>query len=126
MGSQDKPTMRRYTPAQKDQAVRLVRQRRAETGEVHGSVRRVSEQLGYGVESVRSWVNQADIDEGVTPGATTEDSARVKALEQEVRELRRANAILRSASAFMWTPRLCGTGVVGAGRGGLGVLHRSA
>ena len=100
MGSQDKRTTRRYTPAQKEQAVRLVRQSRAETGQVHGAVRRVAEQLDYGLESVRSWVNQADVDEGVSPGTTTEESARVKALQQEVRELRRANAILRSASAF--------------------------
>lgn len=57
-------TSRRYTPEQKDQVVRLVRKLRAETGERHGAVRRVADQLGYGVESVRSWVNQADIDEG--------------------------------------------------------------
>ena len=93
-------TSRRYTPEQKDQAVRLVRKLRAETGERHGAVRRVADQLGYGVESVRSWVNQADIDEGVRAGTTSEDSARIKKLEQENRELRRANEILKRASAF--------------------------
>ena len=66
----------------------------------HGAVRRVADQLGYGVESVRAWVKQADIDEGVRPGATTAESDRVNELEQEVRELRRANEILRAASAF--------------------------
>ncbi len=51
MGSQSKPTTRRYTQEQKDQAVRLVRQVRAETGQEFGSVQRVAKQLGYGVES---------------------------------------------------------------------------
>jgi transposase len=80
--------------------VRLVRQLRAEVGSDYGTVKRVAGQLGYGIESVRSWVRQADIDEGVTAGTTTAEAQRVKALEQEVRELRRANAILKSASAF--------------------------
>ncbi len=93
-------TSRRYTREQKDQAVRLVRKLRAETGERHGAVKRVADQLGYGVESVRSWVNQADIDEGVRAGTTSEDAARIKKLEQENRELRRANEILKRASAF--------------------------
>ena len=53
-----------------------------------------------GTESVRAWVRPADIDEGVTAGITTVDAERIKRLEQENRELRRANAILRSASAF--------------------------
>ncbi len=95
-----KPTTRRYSPEEKAQAVRLVRQLRAETGQRHGAVKRVAEQLGYGVESVRTWVRQADIDEGVTPGLTSRDAARIKELEQENRELRRANEILKKASAF--------------------------
>jgi len=94
------PTHRRYTPQQKEQAVRLVRKIRAETGQSFGAVKRVAEQLGYGVESVRSWVRQADIDEGVEAGTTTVEAERVKRLEQENRELRRANEILRRASAF--------------------------
>ena len=56
--------------------------------------------LGYGTESVRAWVRQGDIDGGGRPGTTTGDRERLKALGQEVRELRRANAILKSASAF--------------------------
>ena len=95
-----KRTMRRYTDEEKAQAVRLVRQLRAELGTEHGTVFRVANQLGYGVESVRSWVRRADIDDGVTAGVTTDQAAKVKALEQENRELRRANAILKSASAF--------------------------
>jgi transposase len=94
------PTSRRYTKAQKEQAVRLVRQIREETGERHGAVQRVARQLGYGVETVRKWVNQADVDAGVRPGVSTEENAKIRRLEQEVRELRRANEILKSASAF--------------------------
>ena len=60
----------------------------------------MAEQLGYGTESVRLWVRQADIDDGHTPGVTTAEAARVRELEQEVRELRRANEILKTASAF--------------------------
>jgi transposase len=78
----------------------MVRSLQAETGMTHGAVRRVAEQLGYGVESVRSWVKQADVDEGIRPGVTTSEAGRVRDLEQEVRELRRANEILRRAATF--------------------------
>lgn len=100
MSSRKGSSQRRYQPAEKENAVRLVRLRREETGESHGSVKAVADQLGFGVESVRSWVRQADIDDGVKPGTTTADAERIKQLEQELKELRRANAILRSASAF--------------------------
>jgi transposase len=103
MGTQrtpGKPTTRRYTPEEKAQAVRLVRQLREELGTTQGTVKRVADQLGYGVESVRLWVKQADIDAGREPGVTTAEAARIKQLEQENRELRRANAILKSAASF--------------------------
>jgi transposase len=95
-----KPTTRRYSDQEKAQAVRLVRQLRKELGTSHGTVFRVAGQLGYGTESVRAWVRQADIDDGLMAGTTTDETARIKALEQENRELKRTNAILRSASAF--------------------------
>jgi transposase len=103
MGSErtpGRPTTRRYSQAEKDQAVRLVRQLQAETGKRHGAIQRVAAQLGYGVESVRQWVKRAEIDAGEAPGTTSEDSERIRQLEQENRELRRANAILKSASSF--------------------------
>ena len=93
-------TTRRYSQAQKEQAVRLVQQLREETGEHHGAVVRVARQLGFGVESVRKWVVRAEIDGGQRPGTTPEDNAKIRRLEQEVRELRRTNAILKTASAF--------------------------
>ena len=95
-----RPTTRRYSPEEKRAAVRMVRSLQAETGMTNGAVRRVAEQLGYGVESVRCWVKQADVDEGVRPGVTTSEAERVRDLEQEVRELRRANEILRRAATF--------------------------
>jgi transposase len=98
--SPGKPTTRRYTPEEKAAAVRMVRALRAELGTEHGTVQRVAEQLGYGTESVRLWVRQADIDEGHVPGVSTSDAAKMKALEQENRELKRANEILKRAASF--------------------------
>lgn len=80
--------------------MRLVLQLRAETGEVHGSVKRVADQLDVGVESVRGWVKQAEINSGGRPGTTSVEHARIKELEQRNKELERSNAILRAASAF--------------------------
>ena len=98
--SPGKPTTRRYSEAEKERAVRMVRQLRKELKTEHGTIGRVAEQLGIGTESLRGWVKQAEVDAGVKPGVTSGEAARVKELEQENRELRRANAILRSASAF--------------------------
>ena len=100
MASQDKPTTRRYTQDYKERAVRMVRQLREEIGQTHGTLQRVAAQLGCGVESLRTWVNQAEIDNGEAPGTTTKEAERIRQLEQENRELRRANAILKSASVF--------------------------
>lgn len=95
-----KPTTRRYSPEEKAAAVRMVRTLRSELGTEHGTVQRVASQLGYGVESVRTWVKQADIDDGVVPGVSSSEAVRVRELEQEVRELRRANEILKRAASF--------------------------
>lgn len=95
-----KPTTRRYSSEEKAAAVRMVRTLRAELGTEHGTVQRVASQLGYGVESVRVWVKQADIDDGHVAGVSTAEDCRVRELEQEVRELRRANEILKRAASF--------------------------
>ena len=94
-----KPTTRRYSP-EEAAAVRMVRTLRAELGTEHGTVQRVATQLGYGVESVRMRVKQADIDDGVTSGVSSAEARRVRELEQEVRELRRANEVLKRAASF--------------------------
>jgi transposase len=94
------PKSRRYSPEEKAAAVRMVRALRAELNTDHGTVHRVARQLGYGVESVRSWVRQADIDDWYSPGVSTTEAQRVKELEQEVRELKRANELLKRAASF--------------------------
>ena len=65
-----------------------------------GALRRVGEQLGISPETLRNWVTQAEVDEGHRPGTTTDGAKRVAELEREVEELRRANDILKTASAF--------------------------
>ena len=75
--SAGKPTTRRYSSQEKAAAVRMVRALGVELGTPQGTVQRVANQLGYGVESVRTWVRQADIDEGVAPGMSTVESERL-------------------------------------------------
>ncbi len=87
-------------PEEKAAAVRMVRTLRAELGTEHGTIQRVATQLGYGIESVRSWVRQADIDEGHVAGVSTSEAARMRSLELENRELKRANEILKRAASF--------------------------
>ena len=95
-----RPVQRRYPPELKERAIRLVAETAAEHGEHHGAVGLVARQLGIGPESLRHWVRQAEVDGGQRPGVTTEEAARIKELEREVRELRRANEILKSAAVF--------------------------
>ena len=73
---------------------------RKQTGETKGTIARVARQLGVGTESLRTWVRRAEIDDGQRPGTTTDQAARIAQLERENRELRRANEILKAASAF--------------------------
>ena len=91
---------RRYLPEEKASAVRMVRTLRAELGIERGTAQRVALQLGYGVESVRSWVRQADIDDGLIGGVTSDGSEEIRRLGQENRELKRANEILKRAASF--------------------------
>jgi transposase-like protein len=95
-----RPTTRRYTKQEKDQAVRLVFELRTELGTSQGTVVRIAEQLGYGTESVRRWVLDAEIEAGDAPGMSGVERTKMRKLEQENRELRRANEILKRASAF--------------------------
>jgi transposase len=81
----------------------MVQEIQRETGESHGVITRVARELGVGAESLRGWVNRAQIDSGARPGTTSSDAQRIAALEREVRELRRANDILKAASVFFAT-----------------------
>jgi len=78
----------------------MVQETMKETGERHGVVTRIAVQLGLGSETLRHWVKQAEINAGERPGITTKDEQRIAELEKENRELRRANEILKAASAF--------------------------
>ena len=93
----------KYPDELRERAVRMVQEIRRETGESHGVITRVARELGVGTESLRGWVNRADIDEGRRPGTTTADAEKIAKLEREVRELRRANDILKAASVFFAT-----------------------
>lgn len=91
---------RKYPEELRERAVRLAVEARRDPITRAGALRRIGEQLGINPETLRNWVQQAEIDAGDRPGVTTDDTARIAELEREVRELRRANQILKSASAF--------------------------
>ena len=92
---------RKPHPAElRERAVNMVVELRAETGNPRGSIARVGHQLGINTETLRNWVNKAETDSGQRPGTTTGDKKRISELEREVRELRRANEILKAASAY--------------------------
>ena len=100
MAENKNPAQRRYPPELRERAVRMVLESGEQQGQRYGTVPRVARQLGVGVESLRMWVKQAEIDHGRRPGTTTAEQRRIAELEREVRELRRANEILKAASAF--------------------------
>ena len=86
---------RKYPPELRERAIRMVAEYREQTGKPHGAVSTVAKQLGINRESLRLWVTAADAE-----GRDPDDVERITELEREVKELRRANAILKSASAF--------------------------
>jgi transposase len=65
-----------------------------------GAIKRIADQLGIHAEALRTWVRQAEVDGGVRAGTSTDDATRIAELEREVRELRRANEILKTSAAF--------------------------
>jgi len=78
----------------------MVQQLRHEDPADHGVISRVARQLDIGTESLRNWVKQAEVDAGSRPGTTTAAQAEIDELRREVKELRRANEILRAAATF--------------------------
>jgi transposase len=91
---------RKYPEELRECAVKMVLEIRDREGRGHGEIARVGRQLGIHPEAVRTWIRQREIDGGQRPGTTTEDSRRIAELERENRELRRANEILKAASAY--------------------------
>jgi transposase len=94
------PAQRKYPEELRERAVKMVFEVRDREGKGRGEIARVGRQLGIHPEALRTWIRQAEIDGGRRPGTTTEDSRRIVELEREVRELRRANEILKAASAY--------------------------
>jgi transposase len=91
---------RKYPDELRERAVKMVFEIRERDGKGHGELARVGRQLGVHPEALRSWIKQAEIDGGERSGTTTGDNRRIAELEREVRELRRANEILKAASAY--------------------------
>ena len=90
----------RYSPEVRERAVRMVREQEKEHDSQWAAIRSIATKMGCTAETLRKWVRQAERDHGVRPGLTTDERQHVKELEREVRELRRANEILRKASAY--------------------------
>lgn len=91
---------KRYPAELKERAVRLVREHGSEHTSQWAAIQSIAAKVGCSGEALRSWVRQSETDLGERAGLTTEERARLKQLEREVRELRHANEILRKASAY--------------------------
>ncbi|MDJ0346422.1 IS3 family transposase [Streptomyces sp. H10-C2] len=90
-----------YPKEVRERAVRLVFETRNEYKTEYQALRAIGAKLDIGVESLRNWVRQAEVDAGAKPGVTTEESAQLKALKRENAELKRANDILKAAAFFL-------------------------
>ena len=90
----------KYSPELRERAVRLVQEHAHEHPSQWAAIRSVAEKIGCTVEALRRWVRQAERDQGQRPGLTTDERQRLKQLERENFELKRANEILRKASAY--------------------------
>lgn len=91
---------RRFSPEVRERAVRMVLEVTPDHASQWSAIRSISEKIGCSAEALRNWVRQHERDHGERTGLTTEEKARLKQLEKENRELRRANEILRKASAY--------------------------
>lgn len=96
-------TSKRYSPEVRERAVRLVLEHQHEYPSQWAAIGSIAGKIGCTAETLRLWVRRAEVDEGLRPGLTSEERARLKDLERENRELRRANEILKSASLFFAT-----------------------
>ena len=97
------PRNTRYSPEVRERAVRMVAEHRDEYPSEWAAFTSISAKLGMTPETLRVWVRRAQVDEGVRPGPSTDERQKLKALEKEVKELRRANEIWKDASIFFAT-----------------------
>jgi transposase len=93
-------TSKRYPAEVRERAVRMVLEHEGEYDSQWAAISSVASKLGMTPETLRKWVRTAEIDGGLRAGVSTEERARIKELERENRELRRANEILKAAAAF--------------------------
>ena len=91
---------KKYSDELRERATRMAVDARRDRATNTGAIKRVADQLGIHPEALRTWVRQAEIDGGLRPGTSSDDGSRLVELEREVRELRRANEILRTSAAF--------------------------
>lgn len=90
----------KFSPEVRERAVRLVQEHRDEYPSQWAAAQSIAPKIGCSAYTLLKWVQRTEVDSGVRHGVTTEESERIKVLEREVKELRRANEILKSASAF--------------------------
>ena len=96
----DKQQRQKFSPEVRARAVRMVIEHRGDHASQWAAIASIAAKIGCTAETLRLWVRQAERDQGVRAGPTTDDRERIKALERENRELRRANEILKKASAY--------------------------
>jgi transposase len=90
----------KFSPESRERAVRMVQEHRGSYPSLWAAVESIAPKIGCVPQTLLKWVNQYEIDAGARDGVTTAEAQRVKELEREVKELRRANEILKLASAF--------------------------
>jgi transposase-like protein len=90
----------KFSPEVRERAVRLVREQRSEHPSMWAAIETIAPMIGCTAQTLLDWVKRDEIDRGVRDGISTDERERIKALEREVKELRRANEILKVASAF--------------------------
>ena len=90
----------KFSPEVRERAVRLVQEHRGEYPSLWAAVESIAPKIGCVPQTLLEWVKRAEVDSGQRDGLTTSERERLKALERENKELRRANEILRTASAF--------------------------
>ena len=90
----------KFSPEVRERAVRLVREQRSEHPSMWAAIESIAPMIGCTAQTLLEWVKRDEVDRGVRDGVSTDERERLKALEREVKELRRANEILKVASAF--------------------------